>query len=131
MKVILKILRVITVVLSLGTLTGYYLVTSDVPPIVEPNDFYIFMAAYLVAITITIADFIVCIRYNYRGGYFTLCFQAIILTLWVLSYHGVNFHIINNGMYRIRNILIGGIITAGLQILTKIMCITFVKMKKR
>ena len=124
MKIIIKILRAIVVVLSFGTLGGYYLVTSDVPPVVGLNDLYTFMAVYLIAIIITITDFTVCIRYNYRGGYSTLCLEVIILFLWILSYNGVNFLIINNGVNCIiRNILIGGIITSTLQILTQIMCL--------
>lgn len=133
MKIIIKILRAMAVVLSFGTLCAYYLVTSDVPPVVKLNDLYTFATVYLIAIIITITDFTVCIRYNYRGGYFTLCLEIIILFLWVLSYNGVNFLIINNGVNCIiRNILIGGIITSTLQILTQIMCliVSCVKVKR-
>lgn len=133
MKIIIKILRAIVVVLSFCTLGGYYLVTSDVPLVVELNDLYTFMAVYLIAIIIIITDFMVCIRYNYRGGYFTLCLEVIILFLWILSYNGVNFLIINNDVNCIiRNILIGGIITSSLQILALLMCliVSFVSVKR-
>ena len=133
MEVIIKILRMIVVVLSLGTFICYYLVTSDVPPIVEINDLYMFVTVYLITIIITITDFTVCIRYNYRGGYFTLCFEAIILILWILSYNSVNFHIIKNGVNRIINILFGGIITSTIQILAQLICLisSYVKVKRQ
>lgn len=128
MKILIKILRAIVVVLSFGTLGCYYLVTSDVPPVVELNDLYAFMAVYLIAIIITITDFTVCVRYSHRGGYLTLCLEVIILILWILSYNGVNFLIINNGVNCIiRNILIGGIITSTLQFLTQLICLIKVK----
>ena len=105
MKILIKILRAIVVVLSFGTLGCYYL-----------------------AIIITITDFTVCVRYSHRGGYLTLCLEVIILILWILSYNGVNFLIINNGVNCIiRNILIGGIITSTLQFLTQLICLIKVK----
>ena len=121
MKKFIKILRAIVIVLSFGALVFYYLITSDVPPVVELNNLYAFIAVYLIVIIITITDFTVCVKYSYRGGYFTLCIEVIILILWILSYNGVNFSIINNGVSCIiRIILLGGIITSILQILTRI-----------
>ena len=96
MKVIIKVLRVIVVLLSFSALIGYYILTSDVPTIVELNDLYIFISINLVTVIITIMDFAVCIRHNYRGGYLALCSEIIILILWILSYNGVNFQIIHN-----------------------------------
>ena len=127
MKILIKILRAVIIVLSFGTLGYYYLVTSDVPPVVELNDLYAFMSVYLITIIITITDFTVCVRYSYRGGYLTLCLEVIILILWILSYNCVNFLIINNGVNCIRNILIGGIITSILQFLTQLICLIKVK----
>lgn len=127
MKILIKILRAVIIVLSFGTLGCYYLVTSDVPPVVELNDLYAFMSVYLITIIITITDFTVCVRYSYRGGYLTLCLEVIILILWILSYNGVNFLIINNGVNCIRNILFGGIITSILQFLTQLICLIKVK----
>ena len=133
MKAIIKILRMIVVVLSLGVLIGYYIVTSDVPPTVEINDLYTFVTVYLITIIITITDFIVCIRYNYRGGYCTLCFEVIILMLWIFSYNGENFHIIESGVDYIKTILIlfGGIITNAIQILAQLICLisSYLKLK--
>ncbi len=121
MKIFIKILRAIVIVLSFGALGFYYLITSDVPPVVELNNLYAFIAVYLIAVIITITDFTLCAKYSYRGGNFTLCIEVIILILWVLSYNGVNFSIINNGASCIiRIILLGGIITSTLQILTRI-----------
>ena len=127
MKILIKILRAVIIVLSFGILGCYYLVTSDVPPVVELNDLYAFMSVYLITIIITITDFTVCVRYSYRGGYLTLCLEVIILILWILSYNCVNFLIINNGVNCIRNILIGGIITSILQFLTQLICLIKVK----
>ena len=127
MKILIKILRSVIIVLSFGILGCYYLVTSDVPPVVELNDLYAFMSVYLITIIITITDFTVCVRYSYRGGYLTLCLEVIILILWILSYNCVNFLIINNGVNCIRNILIGGIITSILQFLTQLICLIKVK----
>ena len=128
MKALTKILRVIAVVLSAGALLGYYLVTADIPPVAELNDLYILMVAYTAAVIAAITDFTVCVRYNCRGGYFTLCLEAIILILWILSYRGVNFHINDNGADAVaRNILIGGIITGAIQTLTQLMCLVISK----
>ncbi len=75
MKILIKILRAIAAALSLGTLGCYYLITSDVPPVVELNNLYAFMAVYLIVIIIAVADFTVCVRENYRGGHFVLCLK--------------------------------------------------------
>ena len=128
MKALTKILRVIAVVLSVGTLIGYYLVTADIPPVAELNYLYILTAVYTAAVIAAITDFTVCVRYNCRGGYFTLCIEVIILILWILSYRGVNIHINDNGADAVaRNILIGGIITGAIQTLTQLMCLVISK----
>ena len=130
MKALTKILRVIAVVLSVGTLIGYYLVTADIPPVAELNYLYILTAVYTAAVIAAITDFTVCVRYSCRGGYFTLCLEAIILILWILSYRGVNFHINDNGADAVaRNILIGGIITGTIQTLTQLMCLVISKVR--
>lgn len=133
MKVIIKILRMTVALLSFSTLVGYYLVTSDVPPIVELNDLNTFVAVYLIVILITIIDFTMCIKQSYRGGYFTLFFELIIVFLWILSYNGVNFYISNIDVgYVIRNILFGGVITSIIQILSQLICLinSYVKIKR-
>ena len=87
----------------------------------------------MVTVIITIMDFAVCIRHNYRGGYLALCSEIIILILWILSYNGVNFQIIHNDVNCIiRNILFGGIITCTMQILAQLICliISFIKEKR-
>lgn len=109
------------------------MITSEVPPIVEINDLYTFVTVHLIVVIITITDFTVCIRYNYRGGYFTSYLAVMMLILWILAYCGVNSHIINNSVYDIiRNIIIGGSITSTLQILTQVMCliVSYVRVKR-
>lgn len=109
------------------------MITSEVPPIVEINDLYTFMTVHLIVVIITITDFTVCIRYNYRGGYFVSYLAVMMLILWILAYCGVNSHIINNRVCDIiRNIIIGGSITSALQILTQVMCliVSYVRVKR-
>ena len=132
-KVIFKLLRVIVLLLSFGALIDYYLVTSNVPPIVEPNDLYVFVAVYLIVILVTIIDFTICIRHGYRGGYFTLCFESTILLLWIFSYNGVNFHIGSKDViYVIKNILFGGIISSAIHVLSQLIClINFITIKDK
>ena len=133
MKGIIKMLRVIVVLLSFSTLTIYYIVTADIPSVVELYDLNRFVAMYLIVFFITIADFSMCIKHNYRGGCFALCFGILFLFLWVLSYNGVNFDIINNDeSYIIKRILLGGVITSIMQILGQFMCLinAYVKIKK-
>ena len=112
MKITIKALRGVCAILSFGTWIWYMLVTSDIPPVVDLSDVQIFIVLYSIIIFITIADFMVCAKYKYRGGYFTLFFELIILFIWLLTFKG---SAIGTTVYD-KIILFGGIITTLLQI---------------
>ena len=115
MNIIIKILNLLILILSYTAWAGYMLVTSDVPPLVTSAELKIFIMVYLIIMVITIFDFIVCIKYKYRGGYFALFFELIILFIWIFSYVGIW-----KTDYRIITIVSGGILTSATQVITQL-----------
>lgn len=119
MKTIIKFLRLILILMSLGLFIEYCLVTSDVPPTVTKSNVVKFMTAYIIFGVIAVADFILCLKIRYRGGYLTPAAEMFFLILWVFSYSGANIHLdnmlTNDTDCNIITILIGGISTCVIQ----------------
>ena len=119
MKTIIKFLRLILILMSLGLFIEYCLVTSDVPPTVTKSNVVKFMTVYIIFGVIAVADFILCLKIQYRGGYLTPAAEMFFLILWVFSYSGANIHLdnmlTNDTDCNIITILIGGISTCVIQ----------------
>lgn len=128
----IKILRVIVIILSSITVLGYFLVTADVPPVVALNELYALMAAHLIIVLLTFLDFAVCIKHKYRGGIFTLCFEVILLLIWIQCYKGNAFHAANGtGDYAGLWISFGGIISCSIQIASQLINLVHSYVKKK
>lgn len=119
MKLIIKFLRLILILMSLGLFVEYCLVTSDVPPTVTKSTLINFMTVYIIFVVIAVTDFILCLKMQYRGGYLTPAADIFFLILWVFSYSGANIHLdnmlTNDTDCNIIIILIGGISTCVIQ----------------
>lgn len=124
MKIFIKLMRIAVLSLYFGIWLFYMLVSSDVPPVYTSNELYIFKAVYLIILCAGISDFVICIVKKYRSGYFTICMEILILSLWIMLFRGVNILICST---ETKNILLGGIavsvIPVMLQIVNIIVCI--------
>ena len=121
MKILVKILRMLVLTLSFGAFANYFLVTSDVPPMVTLGDLCPFEIIYLISVCITISEFMICRKKNLRSGYVTLFFETLILILWILLCKKIKFYNYDKQMYYIiACIFFGGIMSSALQVVLQV-----------
>ena len=125
MKIIIKIIRVLSIIISCLAWVGYMLVTADIPIHITSNSLNIFIVIHLFVLFFIVLDFLLCIKQKYRGGFLSLFIGLIVISLWYWSYKGTNFLIVSdNTAYYIRFILLGGIVTNAIQILAQLISFT-------
>ncbi len=126
MLAVIKAMRAIVIVCSFATWGEFMLITADVPPNVTLQNLYHFVISFFLIGVITLIELYMCIKNQYRGGYFTLFGELIVLILWTTTYCGGITAMDYIQITSIMNcISIGGIISCVFEIIAQVL--SFVK----
>lgn len=86
MTAVIKAMRAFVIVCSFAVWGEFMLITADAPPNVTLQDLCHFVILFLLIGAVTLTELYKCIKKRYRGGYFTLFGEFIVLILWTVTY---------------------------------------------